>query len=998
MTNTPMRPRGVLQKYTTADGLAGDRVEHIAEDADGYLWIGTTSNGASRFDGDEFQTFSMRDGLTGSQIYWLHLDSKGRLWFGVNDGSLCWYEDGVFHTLDDRAPSGITCIMEDRQGRLWMAGVGIFGFFDGSRFRDCELAGSTGLANTGVCWCLAEDAQGRIYVITDNHLVQYDQGRFTSFGAEQGLPLSAAIGWRNTLNFDPDIGEFWIGMGHEIGRWNGESYQTIRPDTGEIRKIQRDRRGRTWFATLSQKGALCFDGTDFFQLGAEVGFPEANVNGIYEDREGSIWIGSWGEGLYCYDGDHISLLNERDGLPAGPISSLLTDRRGQLWMGMGEFGYPGEGVSCYDGHSLVKYPSAGGFKVVSCEDGDGQLWFGDREGLLLYDGQTFRRLDPVPELRVKTVFAVYQRTAGELLCSHNVWDKQQYPKWALRISRCDGQQFHSLWTIGEGDRGGNEKISAMLETRRGELFVACGCIGGLGQSRGLGRLGADGDFRFYTTEDGLVDNRIEALHEDRQGLMWIATVGGLSHFDGESFVNFTSEHGLPHDYVHCICEDDAGHLWFGTDRGVVRYDGQYFQVVHSPFIGQTLQIIQDEEGGFWLGTRNALVQYMPGVVPPQVRILQVIADQIYERPTEFEVSTAPRQLVFEYKGLGFRTAPRHMLYACRLQGHEEEWRPATREMRAYYQDVPPGDYVFQVKAIDRDLLSSEPAEVQVKITRDDRDEQIDELEQRVRERTEELEQTHAELRIAQQQLIDELEEELQTAHELQLGLMPTEAPRIAGLDLAGRCLTANHVGGDFYQYFERDGVFSLCLADVTGHAMEAAVPVMMFSGMLHTEMQYAPALDQLFIHLNRNLHRTLDRRTFICFAMGELQRETGFFRLANAGCPYPYHYSASTGQIRELQIDAYPLGVRAETEFGLVEAQLAPGDYVIYCSDGLIEASDKEGDMFGFERTAEVLEQGCVEGLHAAAMIEHLFGAVEQFSGATAREDDMTCVVLKLAE
>ncbi|MBT4504117.1 MAG: hypothetical protein HOC74_40680, partial [Gemmatimonadetes bacterium] len=89
---------------------------------------------------------------------------------------------------------------------------------------------------------------------------------------------------------------------------------------------------------------------------------------------------------------------------------------------------------------------------------------------------------------------------------------------------------------------------------------------------------------------------------------------------------------------------------------------------------------------------------------------------------------------------------------------------------------------------------------------------------------------------ARQKLIDELEEELQTAHDMQMRLMPVESPQIPNLDIAGRCLTANHVGGDFFQYYPQDDKLPLCMADVTGHAMEAAIPVVMFSGILDNQM------------------------------------------------------------------------------------------------------------------------------------------------------------------
>ena len=240
------------------------------------------------------------------------------------------------------------------------------------------------------------------------------------------------------------------------------------------------------------------------------------------------------------------------------------------------------------------------------------------------------------------------------------------------------------------------------------------------------------------------------------------------------------------------------------------------------------------------------------------------------------------------------------------------------------------------------------------------------------------------------------EEELQTARQLQMSLMPTATPDIEGLDVAGRCEMANHVGGEFFQYFEQDGKLAICLADVTGHAMEAAGMVMMFSGVLATEMRSGDSLERLFGNLNRTLHHMPDRRTFVCCCMGALDLAGRSLRLANAACPYPYHYCAATGEVVELQVDALPLGARAKTVYTPVEVSLEPGDYVVLCSNGIIEAANKETQMFGFEQTAEVIGQGCQEELSAEALIDRLIGAVQTFAGDERPSDDMTCVVMKV--
>jgi len=186
------------------------------------------------------------------------------------------------------------------------------------------------------------------------------------------------------------------------------------------------------------------------------------------------------------------------------------------------------------------------------------------------------------------------------------------------------------------------------------------------------------------------------------------------------------------------------------------------------------------------------------------------------------------------------------------------------------------------------------------------------------------------------------------------------------------------------------------MADVTGHAMEAAVPVMMFSGVLKTEMRHGDRLETLFANLNQTMSEELDKRTFVCFAMSRLESATRVFRLANGGCPYPYHFRAAQDEVAELQVDAYPLGVNDQSAYATIEMQLEVSDYVVFCSDGIIEAANATEELFGFERTAETIGKGCREGLSAEQLIEQLLGAVQDFAGDAPQGDDMTVVVLKV--
>ena len=241
-----------------------------------------------------------------------------------------------------------------------------------------------------------------------------------------------------------------------------------------------------------------------------------------------------------------------------------------------------------------------------------------------------------------------------------------------------------------------------------------------------------------------------------------------------------------------------------------------------------------------------------------------------------------------------------------------------------------------------------------------------------------------------------LAQELQTAHNMQMGLMPKENPELEGFDITGRCLPANHVGGDFFQFFQLDGKVVLAMADVTGHAMEAAIPVVMFSGILKSQIEIGGAVGVIFERLNRSLYGALDDRTFVCFAMGELDPDVRVLRLGNAGCPYPYHFAASDRRIDELRLDAYPLGTRPDTRYSTKEIPLEMGDRVVFYSDGIIEAQNSLGELFGFERTAEIIEKGCTDGLSAERLLDRMIGEVKAFTGDTPQGDDQTVIVLEV--
>tara|TARA_B100000700_G_scaffold183822_1_gene202707 strand:+ start:300 stop:1310 length:1011 start_codon:yes stop_codon:yes gene_type:complete len=249
---------------------------------------------------------------------------------------------------------------------------------------------------------------------------------------------------------------------------------------------------------------------------------------------------------------------------------------------------------------------------------------------------------------------------------------------------------------------------------------------------------------------------------------------------------------------------------------------------------------------------------------------------------------------------------------------------------------------------------------------------------------------------AREALLREAQEELETAQAMQRKLLPKENPDLPGVDVAGRCTPCTHVGGDFIKYAEREDRLYISVADVTGHGMEAAIPVVMFSGILDNHLDEDHAMDSRFTILNRSLCRNLHKRSFVCFSMGEFDIPGRRLRLGNAGCPSPYHFRASAGALSELEHNHLPLGALLDSEYGSYECSFDVGDYFVFFSDGLVEEENASGEFFGYPRMERVLSGLCSEGLPAQGILDGLYSEWETFKGTAPQGDDVTCAVIRI--
>ncbi len=727
--HTTQSVKGTWRTYSLAEGLAGIQVEHIAEDRDGYLWFGTWDSGASRFDGDEFHTFSRISGLSGNQVMAIFLDSQDRLWFGTRDGGACWFDGQQFHHFNNNdgvSNSSIGYITEDRYGRVWFGGEGTLGYYEDQTFHNLypEYLRSRNkpLAENDFRGCngISMDEQGCVWLAFTT-LSCYDGHSFRHFDSAAGLPES---NYAYALNIDAQ-GDLWIGGNNTIGRFIDETFHPEPFSTGGIvRKIQTDRAGRTWFCT-SGGGVISYDGGKFMRLTVQDGVAYDVINSVFTDREGHIWMGTWGGGASCWDPESIQVFGTEDGIPPEGPFTLLEDQHEHLWMGFAPIFSPlQKSIIRYDQQQRVS-PQEDvdlGRCWALCDNDKGALYIGGERGLVCYDGERFDWPGQSHGLANIVVQSLTTDHQDKLIIGYlNNEDD------TVQIAEYDGKNFNVLFKDTNSDP--EDCITALIISRKDVLWFGLGTSTDKTKGRGIGYLRPGAGFRFLTSAEGLIDDRVEDLLEDRHGRLWIATLGGLSCFDGIGFKNFSTENGLPNNRIRCLYEDSKGYLWLGTDNGIARYDGQIFQTMHAPQLSSVTSICASRTGQFWFATLHHVIRYQPSSIPPRCRVSRIIADQIYQNINEIEITAEVRQVIFEFKSISFRTHPTNMHYYHRLLGYEEEWQESLNPtMSACYQELPPGDYSFEVRCIDRDFNRSEPAAVLLKVQPDPRFEILSENE------------------------------------------------------------------------------------------------------------------------------------------------------------------------------------------------------------------------------------------------------------------------------
>ena len=678
-------------------GLPQNGISAVAQTPDGYLWL-ATAEGVVRFDGVNFTAFNTVNtpAIKSNNVQSLLVDHNGALWIGAYGGGVSRYQNGLF-----------------------------------AHFSTAE-----GLSAPFVS-CLFEDRAGNLWVGTDSGgLNLWQGGRFKVFTTKDGLPDN----YIHTINQDA-TGELWVGAENGLTRYKEGKFAGFPEKDGfngiSINRIFRDSSGDLWVS--SQNGLSRWHEGRFTSIGAGAGLALSGIQSCAQSRDGALWFGTYDAGLYRYRNGRFTVASTKDGLISNNIQAVFIDPTDNIWLGTS-----GGGLAELKNGKFTVYSKPeglpGDMALAVYADDKGGVWVGAEAGLCrIKDGQVTALT--LPDGNPLAGATAITQAQGHILISSRAGDKLvSYREGSSTLEIVRDNFYNNRVVVGLEDKAGNfwhssstdglhrverdgratafhkqdgladEYINALYQDRAGSLWI--------GTRAGLSRF-KDGAL---TLQEELAGRHILSFHEDQAGNLWIGTHGdGLFRFREGKFVSFTTKNGLYDNLAFQILEDDAGNLWMSGNKGIYRASLAELEdfaagrraAVNSFAYGSADGMLSREcngaspagartqDGRLWFPTIKGVVVIDPKKTDerkPFVSLEHVLVDnKLLPGGQAVEMQPEQDDLEIQFTGLSWNR-PAQIRFKYQLVGLDADWVEAGARRTAYYTHVPPGKYTFRVIA------------------------------------------------------------------------------------------------------------------------------------------------------------------------------------------------------------------------------------------------------------------------------------------------------------
>ena len=240
---------------------------------------------------------------------------------------------------------------------------------------------------------------------------------------------------------------------------------------------------------------------------------------------------------------------------------------------------------------------------------------------------------------------------------------------------------------------------------------------------------------------------------------------------------------------------------------------------------------------------------------------------------------------------------------------------------------------------------------------------------------------------------ERLERELALASEIQQRFQPTAPPHVEGYELQGISFPCYEIGGDYYDFIEReDGRLVIALGDVSGKGTAAALLMSSLHAAVHAQSASHDSLSATISAVNRYLADNIPANRFVTLFYAELDPASGALSFLNAGHNPPLIVHAA-GTVEQLASGGLPLGIKPDAEYREGRTQLQQGDVLVVYSDGVTEAVSPTGEEFGATRLYEVVARNV--NASAAGIRDRIESSLTKFAQGTSAADDITLVIVK---
>jgi sigma-B regulation protein RsbU (phosphoserine phosphatase) len=240
-----------------------------------------------------------------------------------------------------------------------------------------------------------------------------------------------------------------------------------------------------------------------------------------------------------------------------------------------------------------------------------------------------------------------------------------------------------------------------------------------------------------------------------------------------------------------------------------------------------------------------------------------------------------------------------------------------------------------------------------------------------------------------------LERDLALARELQMRLLPQTLPKQAHLELAAKFVPARAIGGDLYDFIPYSlSRLGIVIGDVSGKGAPAAIYAALVSGILRSHAPIEPGPAEMLKAVNMSLAERRIEAQFVSLIYAVWDDQHRILTVANSGLPRPIH--VQDGKNHVIEATGLPLGLFDDADYDEFRFRMKPGDMFVFFSDGILDARNRNGEMFGRGRVEQIVAE--CKGRTADCVVDSLFKAAAEHSAGVETFDDQTVVAIKVKD